>query len=313
MHQVFDDTNFYRAFGSDLAKAQALVIMHSPYLAVNRIELIRNWLVGCVRRRVRVCAFLRTPKSSEQSDVEEMASQLLSMGVHVTFRPWVHEKLAVIDEQILWEGSLNILNQSKSSERMNRWSSREKVYDAVIKHQLNGCETCTARRPFLTETDGSQSDELKWIGAKIACRRKSLGLTQIELSERTGVRQSAISSIEAGTYAASMDTMIRLSRELRLGVQFVPWYSQPTLDELFDEQRLDQCRIAMDTTAIDIEIVSLRSGPMNARNTREYTRLLALRSTLQASYSIPSLNESMTTMPKCKGKSPKPIVDTKKT
>jgi len=43
---------------------------------------------------------------------------LLCVGNH-------HRKLAILDRKILWEGSLNILSQSKSREIMRRIDNRE--------------------------------------------------------------------------------------------------------------------------------------------------------------------------------------------
>jgi DNA-binding XRE family transcriptional regulator len=243
-------------------------------------------LVSCVRRRVRVCAFLQIPKNPDQmSYVQEIADTLSSLGVHVTFREHVHEKLAVIDEHIFWDGSLNILSQSITSERMTRWSSREEAYSAILKHQLNGCETCLARRKPLTETAAASKD-LKWIGANIATRRKEFGMTQTELSKTSGVPQPVISNIEAGTYAATMETMARISKVLRLEVRFIPTYCLPMVDELCDYQRLDQCRIEMDIVALDIAIESLNSVPAGELNEREYAQLLRLRSSLQNNQSM---------------------------
>jgi hypothetical protein len=47
-------------------------------------------------------------------------SKLQSLGVLVLFTTGHHRKLAIIDNEILWEGSLNILSQNGSCEIMRR-------------------------------------------------------------------------------------------------------------------------------------------------------------------------------------------------
>jgi hypothetical protein len=50
---------------------------------------------------------------------------LQSIGVEVLYTGGHHRKLAIIDRQILWEGSLNILSQNESCEVMRRIESDE--------------------------------------------------------------------------------------------------------------------------------------------------------------------------------------------
>jgi len=57
---------------------------------------------------------------------------LKDAGVKIrTYKDLRHRKLAVIDGEILWEGSLNILSQSNSRELMRRTVSRHQC-DQII-------------------------------------------------------------------------------------------------------------------------------------------------------------------------------------
>ena len=52
--------------------------------------------------------------------------------------------------------------------------------------------------------------------------RKEKGLTQKELSEITGVRQSAISRLENGNTSTQIDALIRLFTAMNMKLQIVP-------------------------------------------------------------------------------------------
>jgi hypothetical protein len=52
-------------------------------------------------------------------------AKLQHLGVQVLFTGGHHRKLAIIDRQILWEGSLNILSQKDSCEIMRRIPSTQ--------------------------------------------------------------------------------------------------------------------------------------------------------------------------------------------
>lgn len=86
-----------------------------------------------IRRNVKVYIFTREPK--EHSDTYEIQSEkeiqkFEELGVQVFLcKGNHHRKLAMLDRQILWEGSLNILSQVKSREIMRRIDNSESTQE----------------------------------------------------------------------------------------------------------------------------------------------------------------------------------------
>jgi replication factor A1 len=56
-----------------------------------------------------------------KSSARDGVQVLTDIGARVEFNPKTHEKLCVIDNSIVWYGSLNILSQYESSESMMRF------------------------------------------------------------------------------------------------------------------------------------------------------------------------------------------------
>lgn len=52
------------------------------------------------------------------------------------------------------------------------------------------------------------------IGKKIASLRKEVGLSQSELAERTGMKQSSISRLESGAHNATVEILNNIARVL---------------------------------------------------------------------------------------------------
>ncbi len=81
-----------------------------------------------IKRNVKVFIFTRDPR--EHSDGYEYQSEaeiqrFEEIGVQVFLCTGNHHrKLAMLDREILWEGSLNILSQVKSREIMRRIDDR---------------------------------------------------------------------------------------------------------------------------------------------------------------------------------------------
>lgn len=224
-HAVFNQDTFYENFTRDLADAQFQVLLQSPFLSTRRIKDLQRQLRACTQRGVRVCIFvqaLRRGDSTQQESLDEAARYLVSLGGHVTFRPRIHEKLAVIDETVLWDGSLNVLSHYDTRERMTRWVSRTKVFDAVAQHNLDACQQCS---------DSSKRQTAETIGEAIIERRKTLGVSQRELALLLDIDQSTLSKIESGKRDAKLSTLIRIGGFLRMEIRYLPWFALPSYDQ----------------------------------------------------------------------------------
>lgn len=220
---VFNQITFYPKFIEDLNFAHSLVIIQSPFLRLKRIEKLLTTLERCRIRGVRICVFAQRPYKQTEKDESalfECDNLLSTLGVHVTYVPLIHEKLATIDEDILWEGSLNILSQNYSKERMTRWVSKEQVFRAVKMHKLDSCSYCK-------KTDAVASS----FGAITSKRRRELRLSQKELASKTGISPSVVSNFESGKSDIRLSTLLAICSELRMDLRCLPWHMSPAIDE----------------------------------------------------------------------------------
>lgn len=121
---LFDERTFYKTFLKDLAHCNREIIIESPYITAERTEIFMPIFEKLLDKKVRIFIFTRDPK--EHSEILEVQSeQIISkferMGVQVLICTGNHHrKLAILDREILWEGSLNILSQTHSREIMRR-------------------------------------------------------------------------------------------------------------------------------------------------------------------------------------------------
>lgn len=132
--RLHDQTTFYRQFKQDLLISQKHVFIESPFITHKRIATLLPVLKSLTRRGVQLTISTRDPAEHEGLLSEwawEDIAQLQSMGATVLFTGAVHRKLAIIDNEVLWEGSLNILSQSSSCEVMRRSESKMLVEQMV--------------------------------------------------------------------------------------------------------------------------------------------------------------------------------------
>lgn len=125
---LFDEKTFYYSFIQDLLECEEEIIIESLFITSERMKTFTPVFRLLLDRGVKITVITRDPNEHrdkyaiqaerEITNFEIMGIQtLLCLGNH-------HRKLAILDKKILWEGSLNILSQTKSREIMRRIESK---------------------------------------------------------------------------------------------------------------------------------------------------------------------------------------------
>ncbi len=124
--RLFSQDKFYDAFSRDLRRAQERVIIESPFITVKRLNMLLPTLQRLRARGISVIVNTK-PLNEHDQPLYEQALRSIAMlqeiGITVLMTVGHHRKLAIIDDDILWEGSLNILSQNDSCEFMRRMRS----------------------------------------------------------------------------------------------------------------------------------------------------------------------------------------------
>src|SRR3989344_3269461 len=124
---LYDEKTFYNGFIGDLSKAKKEVIIESPYITTGRMKGFRSVFNKMLRKGVKIYIFTRDPLEHEPQMAFQAEAEIAyfeSIGIQVFICSGNHHrKLAIIDREILWEGSLNILSQAYSREIMRRIDS----------------------------------------------------------------------------------------------------------------------------------------------------------------------------------------------
>lgn len=121
---LYDEKTFYQAFLKDLEACRNELYIESPYITVKRAKMLIPAFNTLLLKDVKIYVMTRDPREHEidmEYQSEETISQFESMGIQVLLCMGNHHrKLAIIDRKIIYEGSLNILSQTKSRELMRR-------------------------------------------------------------------------------------------------------------------------------------------------------------------------------------------------
>lgn len=126
---LYDEKTFYQTFLSDLERCKDEVIIESPFITNQRMRTFDRIFEKLIKRGVKIFIITRDPKEHEEfmePQSEEAIQWCEMVGIQVLVCVGNHHrKLAILDRAILWEGSLNILSQSRSREIMRRIEGKD--------------------------------------------------------------------------------------------------------------------------------------------------------------------------------------------
>lgn len=129
--------NFYPVLTKDMLNAEKEVVIYSPFISRYRADLLTKTFKELIRRNITIFIFTRAVKEHElhaQDEIQVVINEYRKLGIHVfCLNGFIHEKVAIIDQKVLWEGSLNILSQRNSREIMRRFANAD-LSKQVLKH-----------------------------------------------------------------------------------------------------------------------------------------------------------------------------------
>ena len=131
--KLYNQDTFYKVFQRDLGRARSLVVIESPFITQKRMITLLPTIKKLKCRGVGI--IINTKPINEHDSVMAVQAELAictlqAMGVTVLMTVGHHRKIAIIDD-ILYEGSLNILSQNDSCELMRRIDNASSVREML--------------------------------------------------------------------------------------------------------------------------------------------------------------------------------------
>jgi len=135
---IYDGKSFYQAFCNDLQNAKSEILIVSSFVRKSRITSLMKTLVPIIESGVSVTVVTRPPKDFKEKDrdmVTECAKKLQKNGVTVKYKSDFHQKFTVIDQSVVWYGSVNFLSFGTHEESIMRFENADiagQLMDTVL-------------------------------------------------------------------------------------------------------------------------------------------------------------------------------------
>ncbi len=131
---IFDTETYYKIYEQDLLRANSEVIISSPGLNEKKVTQFVRGMQRKQESGIKVTVITLEATSYPENRVEkasELISYLKQAGVVVKLLPTMHEHFALIDKEIVWYGSMNLLSGEKGDDNLMRVVSKEIVQELM--------------------------------------------------------------------------------------------------------------------------------------------------------------------------------------
>jgi len=133
---IYDNQTFYPVYFADIMAARNEILIVSPYLSKRRTLSAIAYLTAA---NVRATVITKSPADYPEKDrgkITACIDLLTQQGNIVKTRERIHQKFAIIDQRIIWYGSINLLSYGKSEEsimRINNVNIAAELLGSIIK------------------------------------------------------------------------------------------------------------------------------------------------------------------------------------
>jgi hypothetical protein len=144
-----------RAVAWDIERAQHSVHIYCAFLAHNAVRQWLRLLRELVARGVVITVHTRKEQETSKAKLIE---DLRHAGCELDFRERMHEKVLIVDERILWHGSLNLLAHSGSTDLMMRITDPVACQD--VFHIVQRAKMDRPARPLIPASPSTSVSDL---------------------------------------------------------------------------------------------------------------------------------------------------------
>jgi len=123
---IFDKNSFLPVYSNDIVNASREILIVSPFVTKRRVAQMLQYLGVAISKYVKVIVITRPAEDHKEKDratLEVNLDMLKNKGIKILFKSNIHQKFAVIDQKIVWYGSINLLSFGNAEESIMRLES----------------------------------------------------------------------------------------------------------------------------------------------------------------------------------------------
>ena len=128
VNSIFDFNNYIHVFQNDIQEAVSEIVISSPGLNKNKVNSFCELVNKITGKKIDITVVTLSPESYPASRIDitkKLIDCLVSIGINVVTCGKIYAHFAVIDKEIVWYGSMNLLSREKEDDSMLRVVNKE--------------------------------------------------------------------------------------------------------------------------------------------------------------------------------------------
>lgn len=122
---IYDADNYAPVIANDLAQTKKEIIISSPYIQKRQTDTVLEWLSSALLNGVATTIITRPAESYKDSERAQHNIDLLRTKATVILKPDISQRFTIIDNQLVWYGSIGLLCRGSSEDSIMRLYSKE--------------------------------------------------------------------------------------------------------------------------------------------------------------------------------------------
>lgn len=130
---IYDSGNYMDVFERDLVEAEKNILVSSPELTQDKTERFIYLVRPRQEAGIAVTVITTDPQTASHGDFEfyqRLIEEMRENGIHVIMKEEVAEHFAVIDDELVWHGGMNLLG------REDAWDNLMRIRSAQVAAEL---------------------------------------------------------------------------------------------------------------------------------------------------------------------------------
>lgn len=125
---IFDIDSYEKVYEKDLLEANKEIIISSPGINHAKVDAFVKLIKQRQEDGVKLTVLTLNPEGYPEEKIEDtkrLVEILKNCGVRIKLQEHMHEHFAIIDEEIVWYGSMNFLSRAKADDNLMRVKSKD--------------------------------------------------------------------------------------------------------------------------------------------------------------------------------------------
>lgn len=133
-NSIFDMDSYESVYEKDLLEANKEIVISSPGLNHSKVDLFIRLIKKKQEDGIKITVVTLNPEGYPEERIEDTKGivQLLEdNGVNVRIQDHMHEHYAIIDSEIVWYGSMNLLSRAKPDDNLIRVKNKDAAIELL--------------------------------------------------------------------------------------------------------------------------------------------------------------------------------------